>query len=142
MAKAMKKISSTLTMLTVIGAIATAPAQAASLVNNDVINTAGDDRQNQVEQYDLKGDLLVEAKSTITALNQSNEVTETIIDGKNVYIYNSGNSSIARPELYSHTYSMPTPVRRKVPEPSIAPGLIVAAGIFATTRRQLWKRAL
>lgn len=139
----MKKISSYALIITVIGAIsATIPAQAASLIQNTINDEQITATNTTNEEFNLEGSLLQEAQSAIAQLDQKRLVTEVTNDDTNFYIYRSSNSSDVPPELSAGSYNnrQTPPPRRKVPEPSMATGLIAAASLFVRFRHKKYNK--
>ena len=182
MAKTFKKIGSYTSMITVIGAVASSPVQAASLINTFEIGTIitpiknHPASNNDTEEFNstlesqesLKPQILGETEftphdqvwhgllqkpeGTIDALEKASAVTEVEIDdSKTAYIDQSiqardnnisnTNYTEYHTNIYSNISKVAAPHHsRKVPEPSILPGLMAIFCYFAT-RRHLIKRS-
>ncbi|MBD2771231.1 hypothetical protein [Iningainema tapete] len=133
----MKKVSGYALAIAVLSAISTTPAQAVSLVQDTTNDEQITATNTTNEEFNLEGSILQEAQSEIAEIDRASTVTEVTNDGTNFYIYRSSNSSDVPPELFAGSYNdrQTTPRRRKVPEPSLAIGLIAAACLAAVRLR-------
>ncbi len=182
MAKTFKKIGGYTSIVTVMGAVVSAPVQATSLINTSEAGTlitqienhpaanndTGEFNSTLEFQDKIKPQILgepeftprnqvwhglpQELEDTIDAVEQASTVAEVEInDGKTAYIdqsieaeyYNTLNTNYGEyhTNIYSNISKASTPhLKRKVPEPSVLPGVIAIFCYFAT-RRYLIKKS-
>jgi hypothetical protein len=131
------KIGIYTSIFVVIGAIATAPAQANSLQNftSDTNNLDKNNQDNDIGDL-TQNELLQGAKRQLEEITEASNFAQNTVDRTTYYIYNTSPSQDdTQTSIYTNTWKpADPPPKRKIPEPSALLGLIAISGWLTIQR--------